>query len=254
MTKETCKRCNLDRRGGRFKARSLRSHPVHGLFRLVLELLRNPFTEYCLYLYRLGRGKLRWRGFRQHYLATWSDCQFEPNVTLFERASVFGSTIGRHTYVGARSTVIHANVGRFCSIGVDCHIGGGRHPTHFVSTHPIFYSPAGHTGPSFADRSYYQEHLPVRIGHDVWIGGAASVLDGVEIGDGAVIGAGAVVTRPVESYSIVAGVPARLVRKRFDDETIRALGELRWWERDDAWLRAHFLELHDVASFVKRGS
>src|SRR5689334_3780942 len=91
----------------------------------VRELLRNPLSEYCLYLYRLGRAKLRWRNFHGHYLAEWSDCQFESNVTLFERSIVVGSTIGRHTYVGARSSMIHAQIGRFCSIGRDCHIGGG---------------------------------------------------------------------------------------------------------------------------------
>ena len=68
----------------------------------------------------------------------------------------------------------------------------------------------------------------VIISNDVWIGHGASILSGVQIGDGAVIGARAVITKDVEPYSIVAGNPARLIRKRFDDETIRKLQEIRW--------------------------
>jgi len=70
----------------------------------------------------------------------------------------------------------------------------------------------------------------VSIGNDVWIGRETLILSGVTIGDGAVIGARAVVTKDVEPYSIVAGNPARLIRKRFDDKTIHRLLEIRWWD------------------------
>lgn len=70
----------------------------------------------------------------------------------------------------------------------------------------------------------------VMIGNDVWIGYGATILSGVTIGDGAVVAARAVVTRDVEPYAIVAGNPARVVRKRFDDDTIRALLQIRWWD------------------------
>lgn len=81
-------------------------------------------------------------------------------------------------------------------------------------------------------------HYPVnkdklKIGNDVWIGYEAVILSGVTIGDGAIIGTRAVVTKDVPSYTIVGGVPAKPIRKRFDEETIQKLEEIRWWDWEE---------------------
>jgi carbonic anhydrase/acetyltransferase-like protein (isoleucine patch superfamily) len=92
----------------------------------------------------------------------------------------------------------------------------------------------------------------VRIGNDVWIGAKATILSGVAVGDGAVIGARSVVARDVPPYGIVVGNPARFIRKRFTDDIIRQLLEIRWWDWDVARVR-QFLPLllqPDISKFL----
>lgn len=143
---------------------------------------------------------------------------------------VVDSKIGRGSYIGG-GRVQSCDMGSFCSIGARTRIGGlGRHPTNWISTHPAFYSPLAQAGITFCDKSHFTELSRVQVGNDVWIGAGSMVLDGVRIGDGAIIAAGAVVTRDVEPYAIVGGVPARVIRYRFDAASIAQLLELRWWD------------------------
>jgi len=149
-----------------------------------------------------------------------------------ENASIAQSKIYDFTYVSSGSHIAHATVGKFCSIGPGVHIAGGRHPINFLSSNPVFYSTAKQCGFSFAEKDFFEESKTVVIGNDVWIGAGAYISDGIVIGDGSVIGAGAVLTKSVEPYSIMGGVPAKLIRKRFSDSQIKELLELQWWEWD----------------------
>ncbi|MGZ3441178.1 MAG: CatB-related O-acetyltransferase [Polyangia bacterium] len=213
-------------------------------------LWRNPLSEYARYLANWLANRRRQPRLQQHYLALALDCTFEPDVALYERARLHRCQVGAHTYVGAYTTMSHTTVGRFCSIGPACRFGMGRHPTDLVSTHPIFYSTQQLTGTTFADRDYFEEHKETRIGSDVWIGANVVVLDGVEIGHGAVVAAGAVVTRDVAPYAIVGGVPAELLRYRFEPPTIAALLASRWWERDLDWLAENAALFRDPTAFL----
>lgn len=144
--------------------------------------------------------------------------------------------IGAFSYArpgGRLSSGVKA-VGRYCSISSGVVAGDSNHPTDWLSTHPFQYGAgAVFTGwTKCADFDFMRmprAKRAVTIGNDVWIGANAIILPGVGIGDGAVIGAGAVVSADVPPYAVVAGVPARVLRYRFDEQTIERLLELRWW-------------------------
>jgi acetyltransferase-like isoleucine patch superfamily enzyme len=164
---------------------------------------------------------------------------------------VFDSTIGDFTYLEVGCRLSGADVGKFCAIAPYSLIGLAAHPTDLVSTHPLFYRHQPEFGYDFVERDRLQELSRTRIGNDVWVGAGVAVKDGIRVGDGAIIGAGAVVTTDVPPYAIFGGVPARLIRYRFDEETIALLLQSRWWDRDGEWLRAHSEDFADVSRFKR---
>lgn len=177
-----------------------------------------------------------------------SETTLGRHVELANGVALVRAELGDRTYVGARSSITHATVGKFCSIAAEVRVGLGSHPAgRNVTTHPLFYLHRPERGFDFAERDYIADDFAhTQIGNDVWIGLRACIRDGVRIGDGAIIGTGAVVTRDVPPYAVVAGVPGRVLRRRFDDETIELLLDFKWWDRDEAWLRANFRAFHDV--------
>lgn len=170
---------------------------------------------------------------------------------LFYHASLINASLGDHTFVQRDSRICHADIGKFCSIAAGVRVGLGRHPVAFVSTHPAFYSPSQPVARTFAREEAFHPIQRTTVGHDVWIGENALILDGVTIGTGAVIGAGAVVTRDVAPYAIVGGVPARVLRPRFDGDTARRLLESAWWEWDEASLRERARLFQDPVAFTE---
>lgn len=140
--------------------------------------------------------------------------------------------IGKYSYIGNNSFVSDTDIGSFTSISTDCYIGGTSHPTDWVSTSPVFHKWENIMKKNFA-RHEFEIFKRTTIGNDVWIGNRVMIKAGVKIGDGAVVGMGSIVTKDIGPYEIWAGNPARLIRKRFDDETIDALEKMKWWEWDD---------------------
>lgn len=139
--------------------------------------------------------------------------------------------IGEYTYgnpiVLSYDSNLKLRIGKFCSIGNDVQIYlGGNHRSDWVSTYPFFAHPEMFAG--FENISVSKGN--VIIGNDVWIGNQAVIMSGVMIGDGAIIGANSVVTKDVQPYSIVAGNPAKFIRKRFSDDVIKRLLEVKWWD------------------------
>jgi acetyltransferase-like isoleucine patch superfamily enzyme len=155
---------------------------------------------------------------------------------VFENSTVCNSRIGAHSYVQKNSSVSNCTIGRFCSIAPNVHIGQGQHPIDRVSTHPAFYSASQPLARTYAAEDSFQPFKPITIGNDVWIGHSVLVMDGVTIGNGAVIAANAVVAADVPPYAIVGGVPARLIRYRFDESIARRLNQAEWWNKPEAWL------------------
>jgi len=142
-------------------------------------------------------------------------------------------TLGRCSYGEPRVATFpgdttHVRIGAFCSIGPDVILmDGGDHRVDWVSTFP-FRAALGLPG-AYED-GHPRSRGDIEIGNDVWIGRGARVRPGVRVGDGAVIGAYSVVTRDVRPYAIVAGVPAREVRRRFGDAQVAALARIAWWD------------------------
>lgn len=130
-------------------------------------------------------------------------------------------------------------IGKFCSIacGAKFLFTSGNHSMKSLSTYtfPIFYEEWGLDAKDI--RSAWDNKGDIVIRNDVWIGYEAVILSGVTIGDGAIIGARTVVTKDVPPYTIVAGVPARPIRRRFDEETITKLQALHWWDWDEAKIK-----------------
>lgn len=200
---------------------------------------------------RHGLAAVSWEG----ELHVGPDCTFGTACRLIGPTYVTGSSIGDYSYIEMGCRISDADVGRFSAIAPYTLVGLAEHPTSgYVSMHPAFYRRVEGFGFDFVAEDQRSELTRTRIGNDVWLGAGVCVRSGVTIGDGAAIGAGAVVTRDVPPYAIYAGVPARLVRYRFDDETIAFLREFRWWDRDLQWLHAHAEELRDVRAFVRANS
>lgn len=182
--------------------------------------LRERFATACPVIYNAQEQAVFTTSFhaKKHHTIL-----LKNNVQLFGYNQVEqGVTIGRFSYLNAYTQIEgNTTIGRYCSIGINCLIGAEEHPTQFLSTSPSVY-----------------QHIPgaqpngqalTSIGNDVWIGAHVIIKRGLKIGNGAVIGAGAVVTKDVPPYAMVGGVPAKILRFRFDKETINTLESLNWW-------------------------
>ena len=180
---------------------------------------------------------------------------FEGCNAVGER-SEFAGSMGLYSYM-SKDCDMFASIGRFTSIGDNVRTVMYRHPVTYpyVSTSPMFYSTLRQSGvPNFADRQMFEECVmkdrehgyAVRIGNDCRINSHVTLISGITVGDGAVVLAGAVVTRDVPPYAIAAGVPAKVIKYRYNEEDIRWLLEKQWWNKPTEWLREHWEEFCDI--------
>ncbi len=167
-------------------------------------------------------------------------------------SEVYNSTMGKHSFCGYHCKIVNCDIGSFCSIADYVSIGGGMHPVNWLSTSPAFYEGRDSIKAKFSSHPR-QSPQRVSIGHDVWIGERALIKQGVTIGTGAVIGMGSVVTKNVPPYTIVGGVPAVEIRKRFDDnELTESLLESKWWEMDEVKLQEYADLATDPKMFLRQ--
>ncbi len=180
---------------------------------------------------------------------------------VLNNSKVYSSYVGLGTYISGNTKLNNAKIGRFCSIGQNVKNNFGRHPSNtFVSTHPAFFSIKKQAGFTFVKEDLFEEHLYIDeekkyvnlIGNDVWIGSNVTIMEGITIGDGAIIATGAVVTKDIEPYTIVGGVPAKLIRKRFTEKEINFLLHYKWWEKDIKWLNHNSKYLKSIMIFLNK--
>ncbi|WP_309086347.1 DapH/DapD/GlmU-related protein [Chelativorans sp.] len=187
--------------------------------------------------------------------------------TIDPTAEVSDSTLGRYTEIGARSRVHEtvlgdysymvqdcgvwcAVIGKFSNIAAATRINATNHPTwratlhHFTYRASDYWDDAEHEDEFFA----WRRKNVVHIGHDTWLGHGSTILPGVTVGDGAVVGAGAVVSKDVAPYTIVGGVPAKIIRPRFERRTAERMQALAWWDWDHQRLRAALDDFRNLSA------
>jgi phosphonate metabolism protein (transferase hexapeptide repeat family) len=183
---------------------------------------------------------------RKCKIGSWTD--IGPNVSLME------TEVGDYTYFAGEASSLYATIGKFCSIASHVRINPSNHPMWRVTQHHSTYRRKQYGFDTINDEEFFnwrrKDH--VEIGHDVWIGHGAIIMPGVKIGTGAIIGSGAVVTKDVIPYGVAVGVPAKVIRKRFDDETIEKIMKTSWWEWDRKTLEERFKDMFEVGSFLNK--
>lgn len=169
----------------------------------------------------------------------------DSNVKIQRNNMIYSTDIGIYTYTGKNTTIWNSSIGKFCSISWNVNIGGANHDYERITTHSFLYS--NDFGLKPEDELGYDRFTnePCIIGNDVWIAAGATICRNVRVGTGSVIGAGAVVTKDVEPYSIVAGVPAKVIKKRFSDEIIDTLLHSNWWDLPPNAIRNNFVVFND---------
>jgi acetyltransferase-like isoleucine patch superfamily enzyme len=160
------------------------------------------------------------------------------------------TSVDDFTYISQNAAISYATIGKFCSIGPNLVCGRGIHPVNGISTAPMFYSNRKQNGVSLVNTSKIEERQQIVIGSDVFIGVNITILDGVNIGHGAVLGAGAVITKDVPPYAIVGGVPAKVIKYRFDEETVSRLLKSEWWNVPASYKKVES-NFFDVEKFLQ---
>lgn len=204
--------------------------------------------------------KIKYKIRKNYWLSVFSNISKETYLEgynkIYKGANLEYSKVGIGTYIGTNSFLPRSQIGRFCTIGPEVKLVRGRHPAHdFVSIHPAFYSTRKQAGFTFVNENKFEEFstgkYALKIGNDVWIGSNVLIIEGVEIGDGAIVGSGAIVSKNIEPYSINIGNPIKEIGKRFEEEKIKKLLKLRWWDKDLDWIKKNADKFENVDKILK---
>lgn len=202
----------------------------------IRKYLYNQIAAIARQVFREEKSKSDIAGAIVHPSARILGSVIHGNVTISEHVDIDKCTIagnqisiGRYTTINGPNTTIYSEVnsieiGSFCSIARNVDIQEWNHPIHTLSTRMMNSKLIGSN-----IREEMESKGSIKIGHDVWIGAQAVILSGATIGHGAIIGANAVVAGIIPPYAIAVGNPAKVIRYRFDKETIELLLKIEWW-------------------------
>lgn len=180
-----------------------------------------------------------------------SNSKISSKAAISGKTRFYDSKIDDYSYIGRNGLIMNTEIGKYCSIADDCKIGCAEHPIEWVSTSPVF-----HKGRNILRKNFnqieYKTNKRTIIENDVWIGNNVLIKAGIRVGNGAIIGMGSIVTKDVEPYSIIAGVPAKKIRDRFSEENKKALLDTKWWEWSDEIIEKCSDNINDVQKFLDK--
>lgn len=185
-----------------------------------------------------------------------ADSEFGAYVEVGRGSRILNTEFGDYSYCDRNADIANASVGKFANLAACTRIGATDHPLNTAACHHFLYRSASYWDDAEDDAAFFSRRRAKRvsIGHDTWIGHGAVIRPEVRMGHGAVVAAGAVVTKDVEPYTVVAGVPARLLRARQPRPIADRLIALGWWDWDHDRLRAALVDFRslDAEAFLER--
>ena len=165
------------------------------------------------------------------------------------------TVLDEYSYTGQFCFIQNAQIGKFSNIAAMVRIGPTDHPYERPSLHHFTYRPKMYGFSDGEDEAFFEQRVSrtAYVGHDTWIGHGAIIQPGVTVGDGAIVGSGAIVTKDVPPYSIVVGVPAKIIKYRFSQDAIAALQRIQWWDWSYETIKERLDDFHiDIEKFIEK--